>query len=94
MRLIIIGAALAALSLTGCTKERIVYRDRVVEKKVPVTVPCMGTAPDPVTALRETYGRDEWDALSTDQRANLIAANALAWRIFGWQATDQSAGCQ
>jgi hypothetical protein len=80
-------------ALTGCSTKT-VYVDRVIEVKVPVTVPCKGEEPDPITMLRETMSREEWDALTTDQRANLLAAQSLAWRTFGWQATDAAAGCR
>jgi len=83
---------IAVAALTGCSAKT-VYVDRIVEVKVPVTVPCKSDEPDPITMLRETMTREEWDALTTDQRANLLAAQSLAWRTFGWQATDAAAGC-
>lgn len=89
----VIASLIAAAALTGCSAKT-VYVDRIVEVKVPVTVPCKGDEPDPITMLRETMSREEWDALTTDQRANLLAAQALAWRTFGWQATDAAAGCR
>lgn len=85
--------AIIAAALAGCSTKT-VYVDRVVEVKVPVTVPCKGKDPDPIAMLRETMTREEWDALTTDQRANLLAAQSLAWRTYGWQATDASSGCQ
>lgn len=93
MRLTIVGVTLAALSLTGCATKTI-YVDRVVEVKVPVTVPCKGPDPDLVEMLRESVGREEWDALTTDQREALLAAQALAWRTLGWQLADATAGCR
>ena len=84
---------LAAALLTGCATKT-VYVDRVVEVKVPVTVPCKKGEPDPVTMLRDSVGREEWDALTTDQRENLLAAQALAWRTFSWQSADTTAGCR
>ena len=90
---LIAAIALASIALASCGSKT-VYVDRVIKVNVPVAAPCMGTAPDPVEMLREQIPRDEWDALTTDQRENLIAAAALAWRIFGWQATDASAGCK
>jgi hypothetical protein len=82
-----------ALALAGCST-RPVYVDRVVEVKVPVHSPCMGTRPTDVTPLREQYSREEWDSLSTDQRANLIAAQALGRKLFGEQLADAAIGCQ
>jgi hypothetical protein len=87
-----IAPVLLALALAGCATKT-VYVDRVVEVKVPVVTPCKGTEPDPVVMLRESMGREQWDSLTTDQREALLAAQALAWRTFGWQATDAAAGC-
>lgn len=93
MRLTIIGVTLAALSLTGCATKT-VYVDRVVEVKVPVTVPCKTGEPDPVQMLKDSMTKEEWDALTTDQRDALIAAQALAWRTLSWQTADLTAGCR
>jgi hypothetical protein len=87
-----LAAFIAAAALAGCSTKT-VYVDRIIEVKVPVTVPCKQGEPDPITMLRETMAREEWEALTTDQRANLLAAQSLAWRTFGWQATDAAAGC-
>ena len=85
---------LLMLGLAACTKDRPVINDRPIEVRVPVAAPCMGTRPADLKALRDTIGRDEWDALSTDQRANLIAAQALARKLYGEQAADAAAGCK
>lgn len=91
MRAIAVFAVLA-LVLTGCT--RTITKEVVVEVKVPVTVPCMAERPGAVTALIDGLSRDEWDALTTDQRANLLAAQALERKIYGDRLTDASAGCR
>lgn len=80
------------LSLGGCT--RTVYVDRVVEVKVPVSAPCMGERPAPVTPLRDLFTKEEWQALTTDQRDALVGAQALAHQILGQRATVASAGCK
>ena len=83
------------LGLSACASEpKTVIVDRIVEVKVPVTVPCMAERPAAVTALIESLSREEWDALSTDQRANLLAAQALERKIYGDRLTDASAGCR
>jgi hypothetical protein len=92
MRLMIACSTLAALSLAGCT--RTITKEVPIEVKVPVTVPCMGARPSPVQALRESLSREEWDALTTDQRANLVAAQAIERMIYGNRAADASAGCR
>jgi hypothetical protein len=87
--------ALAALALAGCAgKPEPIIVDRIVEVKVPVTVPCLGERPGAVTALIDSLSRDEWAALTTDQRANLLAAQALERKIYGDKLTDASAGCR
>ncbi len=85
--------ALAACLLAGCATKT-VYVDRVVEVKVPVAAPCMGQRPTDEVALRDQIGREQWDALSTDQRANLLAAQALARKVYGDKLTDAAAGCK
>lgn len=92
MRIVAIALLLA---LAGCAgKPKTVIVDRIVEVKVPVTVPCLAAPPPAVTALIESLSREQWDALSTDQRANLLAAQALERKIYGDRLTDASAGCR
>lgn len=87
--------ALAALALAGCAVDpEPVIQTRVVETKVPVTVPCMGERPGPITALIDSIPRDEWDALTTDRRANLLAAQALERKLYGEKLADAAAGCR
>ena len=82
----------AALLIAGCT--RTVYVDRVVEVKVPVAAECLGEVPDQVAALRDTIGREHWDSLTTDQRANLVAAQGLDRKVYGDKVTIAAAGCR
>jgi len=83
------------LCLTACAGDREpIIQTRTVEVKVPVTVPCMGERPGPITALSDSISREQWDALSTDQRANLLAAQALERKVYGERATDAAAGCR
>ena len=84
----------AALALAGCVTREPVIEERFIEVKVPVTVPCMGQRPGAVTALIQSLSRAEWDALTTDQRANLLAAQALERKIYGDRLTDAAAGCR
>jgi hypothetical protein len=84
----------AALALAGCVTREPVIEERIIEVKVPVTVPCMGQRPGAVTALIQSLSRAEWDALTTDQRANLLAAQALERKIYGDRLTDAAAGCR
>lgn len=91
MKAIVIIAT--ATLLAGC-QTRTVIKEVPIEVKVPVAVPCMGERPGPVGALIDSLSRDEWDALTTDQRANLLAAQALMRKIYGDRLTDASAGCR
>lgn len=87
--------ALASTALAGCAgKPDPIIVERIVEVKVPVTVPCMGSRPDAITALIEAMSSEQWDALSTDQRANLLAVQALERKIYADKLTDASAGCR
>lgn len=93
MRLIIY-AALASMLLAGCAqKQGSIIKEVPVEVKVPVVVPCMGERPEEVLSLRDQFTREEWEALTTDQRENLLAAQALLRKIYGDRLTAASAGC-
>ena len=89
----IVYVTLAALMITGCAPQ-IVYRDRPVEVRVPVSAPCMGERPDEPISLRDQLTREEWDALTTDQRENLMGAQALLRKVYGDRLTAASAGCR
>lgn len=84
----------AALALAGCATREPVIVERVVEVKVPVAAPCMGERPGPVAALINSIPREEWDALTTDQREHLLAAQALERKLYGDRLTDAAAGCR
>lgn len=84
---------LLALLLGGCATTRTVIKEVPVEVRIPVSAPCMGQRPDPVSGLRESLTRQEWDSLSTDQRENLLGAQALLHKIYGERATIAAAGC-
>lgn len=83
-----------ALLLAGCATPDTIIKEVPIEVKVPVTVPCMGERPEEPQALRDFISRDAWDALTTDQRENLTAAQALAHKNFGDRSTVAAAGCQ
>lgn len=88
-------ALIPLAALAACAGQpKTIVRDRIVEVKVPVPVPCLAELPDEVTALRETMSREEWDVLTTDQRENLLAAQALAHKAFGGRFADAAAGCR
>lgn len=85
----------AALALAACAgKSEPVIVERPVEVRVPVSVPCMGERPATITALIDKMPRTEWDALPTDLRANLLAAQALERKLYGERLADAAAGCR
>jgi hypothetical protein len=87
--------ALAAFALASCAgKREPVIETRTVEVRVPVTVPCLGEKPATITALIDSIPRPEWDALPTDTRANLLAAQALERKLYGEKLADAAAGCR
>lgn len=81
-----------AFATTGCT--RTVYEEKVVEVKVPVAAPCVVDRPAEPISLRDTLSREEWDSLTTDQRENLMAAQALLRKVYGDRLTVATAGCR
>jgi len=64
------------LPACATTKEPVI-RTETVEVRVPVFVPCVNAdnRPERVVPLNERMSREEWDALSTDQREFLLTAN-------------------
>lgn len=81
--------------LAACAGQpKTVIREVPIEVKVPVRMPCMGERPEQPVSLRDKFTEDEWRALTTDQRANLVAAQAIARMIYGNQLADASAGCR
>lgn len=83
---------LLSFLLAGCAKPVIV--ERPVEVKVPVSVPCIsGTKPTEPPALRDRLSRQDWEAMSTDQRERHLAAQALDRKVYGDQLGVATAGC-
>ena len=80
--------------LAGCQAPRTVIQDRPVTVEVPVTVPCIEQRPEEPVALRDQLSSEEWAALTVDQRSALIAAQALARKIFADRLVSATAGCQ
>jgi hypothetical protein len=89
---LIAAMTLAAMALAGCT--RTITKEVPIEVRVPVAVPCMLARPEVEPSLKEQIERDQWDDLTTDQRANLVAAQALARKLYGDRLTDAAAGCR
>lgn len=85
---------LPLLLLAGCATPAPIIRDRVSEVKVPVVAPCRsGERPTEPVSVRDRLPRAEWDALSTDQRENLLQAQALDRKAFGDKLVVNTAGC-
>lgn len=69
-------------------------KTQLVEVKVPVVASCrQGEAPTEPVALRDRMLREMWDIMSTDQRENLLQAQALDRKIYGDKLTVNTAGC-
>jgi len=84
-------------ALIGCTHtvERPVIQTQVQTVKVPVSVPCRkGETPQAPVALRDRFTREEWDALTTDQRENLSQAQAQDRKAYGDKLAVNTAGCE
>lgn len=80
------------LVLTGCTTP--VIKDRIVEIKTPVSVPCVrDSRPSEVQPLNKKIARQDWDALTTDQRENLILAQAAERKAYGDELYVATSGC-
>lgn len=84
---------LLPLLLTAC-KTPTVIEERIVEVNKPVTVPCVvGERPEEVSPLNKQFTKEQWDALTTDQREKLIAANAMARKAYGDLVFSITVGC-
>jgi len=88
---------LAALMIAGCTRtiDRPVIQDRVTEVRVPVVAECReGEHPVEPTPLNQRFTREQWYAMTTDQRENLQSDQALARKIYADQLAAHTAGCR
>lgn len=82
----------APLILSACTTP--VIKDRVETVKVPVTVPCVkDTRPEEVKPLKQTMSKQQWDALTLDQREKLLLGNGMARKTYGDQLYVATSGC-
>jgi len=88
-----IRAIILTLALAGCTRTVTVTKEVPVEVRVPVAVACVLERPDEVVPLRYKIAREQWEALSTDQRENLLQAQALDRKAFGDKLFVATAGC-
>lgn len=87
-----VAILIVGFALSGCT--RTVTKEVIVEVKVPVPVECMGERPTGITALRDVLTREEFSRLTTDQRENLLAAQAIDRKTYGERMDDAAAGCR
>lgn len=86
-----VRALMVLLTTAGCTTT--VTKPVPVEVKVPVTIPCVVDKPQEVKALRDRIKKDQWAALSTDQRQSLLLSQGLDRKAFGDKAMTVIAGC-
>ncbi len=86
-------AFLLPLALVACKSDDAGQDDTTV--LVPVSSACVsGQRPNEVTALKNTMTKQEWDALSTDQREKLLLANAADRKAYGDKLYVATAGCR
>lgn len=80
-------------SLMACGPKQIIV-EKPVEVRVPVAQPCIsGARPVEPVPLNRRIPRDQWDALSTDQRENLALAQGLDRKIHADRLLVATAGC-
>lgn len=87
---------LLAVVLGGCstTRELPIVRDRVSEVRVAVAAPCrQGERPTEPVSLRDRFTNEEWQAMTTDQRENLVSAQGLDRKVYGDRLAVNTAGC-
>lgn len=85
-------ALLIGLTLAGCQTAPVI-RTEVQTVNVPVLVECLGDLPKEVIALKTQYTEEQWNQLTTEQRNNLVIAQALDRKVYGDRLTAASAGC-
>ena len=86
--------ALIAMSVSLASCAGTVVEERIVEVKVPVTVECVrGQRPPEVQPLKSKMSKEEWDALTTDQREKLLLAQASDRKEYGEALYVATSGC-
>lgn len=89
---VVIGL-LILISLAGCSP-KVITKEIPIEVRVPVPAPCVqGDRPAEPESLRDRMSREMWTNLTTDQRENLLAAQALDRKAYGDRLTAATAGC-
>ena len=66
-----------ALCLAACGP-RVVTKERVETVSVPVIQKCASERPPEVVPIDSRYSAEQWELLSHKQRAEIVAAQALA----------------
>ena len=66
------------LLLAGCSSNPTVVKERVETVSVPVIQKCASEKPPQVAPIDSRYSVEQWEALSHKQRAEIVAAQALA----------------
>lgn len=93
-RLYLIAVWLMPFGLMACAPKTVqVIKEVPVEVKVPVHAPCVVNRPTPPAPLRDKILPEEWRALTTDQRENLLAAQGLGRKAYQDRLEVSTAGC-
>lgn len=86
-----IAMVAVALLLASCATDNVIYRDRIVEVKVPVPAACAGERPAEVVPLKDKT--PDWDSLDVRQKAALVGKQALERQTYGEQLNAATAAC-
>lgn len=90
-------ALFAALALSGCAAKLpplIVTQDRVIEVKVPVSVPCVsGERPVAPKPLNQQFSAEQWRAFDSRQKAAIIGRQSLAVKSYAEALNAATAAC-
>lgn len=82
---------IVAIALLGGCQTRVIYRDRPVEVKVPVSVPCATVRPAKVVALKEKT--PDWESNDVRQKAAHVSKQGLERQTYGEQLDAATAAC-
>lgn len=83
---------LAATLLTACGP-RVVTKETIKTVSVPVVQKCASEKPEAVTPINQTLTTEQWDSLSHKQRAEIMAAQALARLNYSDALTAATSAC-
>lgn len=95
LKRLMIWLAPLAMTLASCANKPrpTVVKEVPVEVKVPVSAPCVVNRPEAPQPLSAVILPEEWRVLTTDQRENLLASQALNRKAYQEKLEVAVAGC-